>query len=360
MEGKFKKYTITICLAVCCFLIFGSSTLAATDPTHAALVRFAERIVANQMSDGAIIMGDPSFPPPFEVVPYFSNLAAYGLMRAYEITSNPKYLASAQAWAGWYLAHQNIDGTIYDFYGTAGHWNPTYDYDSTDSYASTFLEVAQKILLYTSSTATISQSLLQSVPGLLAAQQLTMQPDGLTLAKPGYDFAYTEDNIEVYRGMIAAAAIHGWNRTGRQDPAYQAENTRYAIESILFETRIPAHYSIGITLEGTVEDISKLNNWYPDQQVQLMAIAWLPATTDNIKLYTYMKKHFYGALPLRIANEDQLDQIVWWSMSAQNMTDPTIAQQLISRLTGYTPKTPFYNVGLNGHVCRILADSIRK
>ena len=359
MKNILKRSAIVSGLMACCIILSVNPAASASDPAHDALVRFADRILANQLTDGAIVMGDPSF-PPFQVVPYFSNLAAHGLMRAYEITYDPRYLNAAQAWSVWYLQHRNTDGTIYDFTGTVGHWTPTYDYDSTDSYASTFLEVAQKVLLYTPAGHPVAQALTRAVPELLDAQQLTMQPDGLTLAKPGYDFAFLEDNVEVYRGMVAAAEIPSWDRTGMPDPAWQAENTRYAIETLLFRTRTPAHYVIGMASDGTVEDISNWKRWYPEQQTQLMAIAWLPANADRINLYSYMKGRFYRSLPGRITDETQFDQIVWWAMSAQNIGDTTAAQQLVDRLTAYKPAAASYNVGLNGHACRILADSIRK
>jgi len=209
------------------------------------------------------------------------------LMRAYEITNNPQYLNAAQSWAVWYLQHQNNDGTIYDFTGTAGHWAPTYDY------ASTFLEVAHKVLLYTPADHPVAQELILALPGLLDAQQPAMQSNGLTLAKPGYDFAYLEDNVEVYLGMVAAANIPYWDRTGRPDPACQAEDTRYAIETLLFKTRTSAHYVIGMASDGTIDDISNWKRWYPEQQTQLMAIAWLPANADRTSLFTYMKTLFY-------------------------------------------------------------------
>ena len=90
---------------------------------------------------------------------------------------------------------------------------------------------------------------------------------------------------------------------------------------------------------------------YPEQQTQLMAIAWLPANADRTNLFTYMKGRFYTSLPLRIKNETNFDQIVWWAMAARFLIDKLIA---------YTPAAASYNVGLNGHACRILADSIRK
>jgi hypothetical protein len=359
MKGALKVSVIMPVLLTCILLLFSTIASAAADPARDALVRFADRILANQMPDGAIIMGDPAY-PPFQVVPYFSNLAAHGLMRAYEITYNPRYLNAVQAWTIWYVGHQNADGTIYDFNGTVENWTPTYDYDSTDSYPSTLLEVAQKVLLFTPADHPVTQMLTQAVPGLLYAQQLTLQSNGLTLAKPGYDFAYLEDNIEVYHGMVAAANIPGWDRTGRPDPAEQAEDTRYAIETLLFKTRTPAHYVIGMASDGTIEDIANWKRWYPEQQSQLMAIAWLPSNADRINLYTYMKSRFYRALPVRITNETQFDQTVWWAMAAQNCGDIPAERQLIDRLIAYKSTAALYNVGLNGHACRVLADAIGK
>jgi hypothetical protein len=356
---KVMPTRVAAVIAICCMILLSFPGISAADPAYNALTRFADRIIANQLPDGAIVMGDPTF-PPFQVIPYFSNLAAYGLMRAYEITYDPRYLSAAQAWTIWYIGHQNPDGTVYDYDGVVGNWTPTYDYDSTDSYASTFLEVAEKVLLYTSADHPVSKLLTKAVPGLLYAQQLTMMPNNLTLAKPGYDFAYLEDNVEVYRGMVAASNIPGWDRSGRPDPAWQAENTRYAIETLLYKTRTPAHYVIGMASDGTIEDISSWKQWYPDQQAQLMAIAWLPISADRVNLYNYMKGRFFTSLPLKIRNEDQFDKSVWWAMSAQNVGDAAAGNQLVSRLIAYRPAVASYNVGLNGHACRILADSISR
>jgi hypothetical protein len=47
-------------------------------------------------------------------------------------------------------------------------------------------------------------------------------------------------------------------------------------------------------------------------------------------------------------------------MATQNVGDTTATRLLIDKLIAYTPTAASYNVGLNGHACRILADSIRK
>jgi hypothetical protein len=47
-------------------------------------------------------------------------------------------------------------------------------------------------------------------------------------------------------------------------------------------------------------------------------------------------------------------------MAAQNVGDTAATRLLIEKVIAYTPTPASYNVGLNGHACWILADSIRK
>ena len=47
----------------------------------------------------------------------------------------------------WYAAHLNPDGTIDDHRGLPGALRPTGHYDSSDSYAATFLWLAQAYLV---------------------------------------------------------------------------------------------------------------------------------------------------------------------------------------------------------------------
>src|SRR5208283_2545360 len=126
-----------------------------------------------------------------------------------EVTNNPVYLTAAQQWTEWYIMHLNANGTIYNYTGTPGNWISTNSYDSTDAYASTFLEVAQKVLLYSSAKSSVAQLITASIQPVLYAYGLTMQSYNLTLAMPGYDFAFLEDNAEGYRGLVAASEIQG-------------------------------------------------------------------------------------------------------------------------------------------------------
>ena len=63
MKGVLKVSVIMPILLICIFLLFSNIASTAADPARDALVRFADRILANQMPDGAIIMGDSAYPP---------------------------------------------------------------------------------------------------------------------------------------------------------------------------------------------------------------------------------------------------------------------------------------------------------
>jgi hypothetical protein len=47
-------------------------------------------------------------------------------------------------------------------------------------------------------------------------------------------------------------------------------------------------------------------------------------------------------------------------MAAQNLGNIPVGRQLIDRLIAYKSAAALYNVGLNGHACRVLADAIGK
>lgn len=79
-----------------------------------------------------------------QIMPYYSNLAAIGLVR----TGNPVYYPKVKAWMQWYVAHLNypdkwgLSCTVYDYNVSGTTETPTNDADSTDSYAATFVSLA--------------------------------------------------------------------------------------------------------------------------------------------------------------------------------------------------------------------------
>ncbi len=169
------------------------------------ITRAADQLLARQASDGAISTRADS-PDDSKVVPYFANSAALGLVAAFAHSGNRPYLMAAKCWVAWYEAHINPDGTINDYSGTPGHWTSTGGYDSTDAYAATYLDLLLAIHCSEPDNSWLAAR-LPSARRALAAIRLTLQPNGLTHAKPGYPIVFLMDNTETARGLRALAAM---------------------------------------------------------------------------------------------------------------------------------------------------------
>ncbi len=150
---------------------FVDLTIAA-GPMNVPITRCADEILKRQTSDGAIVMG--GIQSTSNVSPYFANLGAIGLAKAAQETGNRRYLFAAEHWFDWYAAHMNPNGTVYDYTGSPAAWRPTGDFDSTDSYAATALELLDFSNARTSPgpLPAIPQRLAQSPPSALLCKQM--------------------------------------------------------------------------------------------------------------------------------------------------------------------------------------------
>jgi hypothetical protein len=318
-----------------------------------ALIQAANRILQQQTQDGAIVMGAlPS--QQASITPYFANFAGLGLITAYRERHDARYLEAARRWVDWYAAHQNADGTINDYTGGPDAWKSTGDYDSTDSYAATYLE-----LLLAIAGATREKEWLRthypSALHALAAIRLTLQPCGLTLAKPTYPVMYTMDNVETLRGLHAAAEIAGMVKDGvtASQTAAMAHRMETAIQRDLWSASLH-YYRIGVQPDGFRHE--GLTKWYPDVMANLMAIAWLLPTEPHRALFKRLKTQFHPTLPDVIHNEDDLEHLCWWGWAAKGVGDTALSAKIVGRLRGFDSALPeAINPGLLGHICRLLA-----
>lgn len=167
---------------------------------------------------GSIIMG-PKQKYSFQgrtcwkITPYFSNLACWALL------DNPtvENIHIVKFWIAWYLNHLNVsvsgapNGSVFDYYadsptgGEIEHVGNSPNYDSTDSYAATFLSLSRKYCQVTGDNSFINANAynIELVGNALVstinkAGALT----GLTSAKPNYPAEYTMDNSEVNKGLV--------------------------------------------------------------------------------------------------------------------------------------------------------------
>ena len=150
--------------------------------------------------------------------PYFADFAALALLDDAE-----KYAGNVKAYMDWHFAHlntaeedfNNLDGTIYDYVITMKDGRIESEvistpenadsYDTTDSYAATFLTVLYKYLTKTGDSEYIVNN-AEDIKRITNVMFATLQ-NGLTYAKHNHRIKYLMDNCEVYEGAIAATEL---------------------------------------------------------------------------------------------------------------------------------------------------------
>ncbi len=162
-------------------------------------------ILTHQISDGGIRMLTTD--NTVWINPYFTNLALYSLLNATQ--DDPKLLdevlKTTEKWLNWYAENQLPNGAICDFRGYLDNYTTTNTYDSTDSYAATYIVLVDLYMQLSKKSLTpkVTHSVMQAYKIMIA----TMQEDGLTWAHPDYKVKYLMDNIEVNQGLIAAILL---------------------------------------------------------------------------------------------------------------------------------------------------------
>lgn len=297
-------------------------------------VRAADIILTQQTTDGAITMAKvPPDAGPVEcsVVPYFGCFAAQGLLAEYARTRREVYLRSAARWARWYADHQNPDGTIFDYKGRAGAWSSTNHFDSSDSYAAVYLELLRQLYrLDPNSVGSYRESIRKAIAGI----DLTMQPCGMTLAKPTYPVMYTMDNVETLQGLRAAAELE--RALGDADLAahasQEADRMESAVDSMQWDAA-RSSYRAAVQVDGG--KMEGLTQWYPDVMANLMAIAWLPPSERNRSLYRRLRSQFDKDIPASVHDANDLERLVWWGLAAKGAGDRSFLGEVRNRLSNF-------------------------
>lgn len=295
--------------------------------------------------------------------PYFADFAALALLdRSDDCAENViKYM-------NWHFNHLNtaeadyngVDGTIYDYEITLADGKIVQEsvvtvdghgtYDSTDSYAATFLTVLAKYYEKTGDSEYII-SHKKEIERITNAMFSTLH-NGLTFAKPDHDVKYLMDNCEVYEGAVAATFLFE-NVICPTDTSYNAlsekcKNTvtdiQKNIESKLWNP-VGQHYKTGIIkILGLPERIFNWNEYYPSATSQLFPIVCgviEPNTERANNLYNKFCESYDWV------NFDYPDAFYWGSnvIAAVKMND---IERVVGYMTNYTElmKThayPLYN-----------------
>lgn len=219
----------------------------------------------SQMACGAIKQN----PSGDRVIPYFANLAARTMTR-YE----PQWVKD---YMNWYLSNLNMpdrwgfEGTIYDYKVDGEDLVPTQDYDSADSYASTFLSLVADYYRNTGDRGFVSEN--KGRIDLVAGVVLSLQEeDGLVAAKPKFRTKYLMDNCENYRGLLDWAFV--LESTGYHDEAgsyKEAAGRIYeGMQGILLDKET-GRYAWSLSWLG--KRAVRASRWYPDGVSQIMIIS---------------------------------------------------------------------------------------
>ncbi len=225
------------------------------------------------------------------VNPYFADFAALALLDKSEL-----YADNVVKYMDWHFAHLNtaeedfngLDGTIYDYKITmkdgsiADERESTPEnadsYDTTDSYAATFLTVLYKYFQKTGDGEYLAKH-SADIRRIADVMFATLQ-NGLTYAKHNHRVKYLMDNCEVYEGAVAAEKIfEEIVRRGeteyadiKTDCAKLAETVRNSINNKLWNY-IGGFYAPGITAYVTIPTkIFSWNIYYPQATSQLFPI----------------------------------------------------------------------------------------
>ena len=224
-----------------------------------------------QLADGSLPMNRTSL----RMVPYFTNLGLMGLV------DNPEYAGTVRRWITWYVENLNrpdalgVHGTVYDHEVWYGASRPTQSYDSSDSYAATFLTLV-RAYYDTTGDADFLRGIEADLRLVAGAIYSTMDPrDGLTYAKADYRIKYLMDNAEVYRGLLDWAYLLR-EVYGDAGEAERVEQDAQAVRASLLAMWQGTAFAYAKDERGGLfrSDWAK---WYPEDAAQR-----LPICTDRL------------------------------------------------------------------------------
>ena len=242
-------------------------------------------LASQQLPNGALPMTYAKS-GTLKICPYFSDFAALSMLNQPEL-----YAENVKAYMDWHFAHLNtaatdyngVDGTIYDYHVVVSNGqvvreeyiNGTPSYDSTDSYAATFLEVVQKYVEKTGDKA-YAIAHKAEIERIVNALYSTMV-NGLTLAKPDYAIKYLMDNCEVYEGMVKAAKLYD-EVLVPADASLAATRDKLVADAALVAQKIEekmwtgSYYHPALGRDDSVAYTFNWDNYYPSATAQTFPI----------------------------------------------------------------------------------------
>lgn len=299
--------------------------------------------------------------------PYFADFAALALLDNAE-----KYAYNVVKYMDWHFAHlntakedfNNLDGTIYDYIITMEDGKIINErvsdpenadsYDTTDSYAATFLTVVYKYLNKTGDLNYIvshAEELMRIANILLVCEQ-----NGLTYAKPNHKIKYLMDNCEVYEGAVAAARLFKAIDLQGDAEKFSALTKEYDALALKVKENINyrlwnfvgGYYRPGIT--AYVDIPTKIFSWniyYPQATSQLFPIICgvIEPDTDRAKsLYSQFSDSYHW-------QAFDYPDVFYWGANVYAAAVMNDLDSVVEYMENYLPLTeehswPLYNMDI--------------
>jgi hypothetical protein len=296
---KFKKTLFLLVSVLCSFCIYAQS-IDYTDIIEAESNWLSEL----QTPLGAIMLSDSrrgtiNDSTKVKIEPYFSNIAMQGLLE----NPVPKYLEVVKKWIGWYISHLNtaetdyngLPGTVYVYKVYAK--NPAREvsareYDSTDSYAGTFISLIKKYAERGGDMDYI-RSLEPVIKVIADVMIATQDTDGLTWAKPDYKIKYLMDNCEVYDGLISYVWLLEHVFSDKSQLSFYKDRAEHCLNGIEARLWNAANQSYNWHLKGE----SRWEKLYPETMAQAFPIHFdliSPAAQRAKNLYKKVCETYAG------------------------------------------------------------------
>lgn len=335
-------------------------------------------IASLQLSNGAIPM---TYKTTGEVRmnPYFADLAAMGLL-----AGDSKYLQNVRGYIEWHFARLNtkkqdynrVDGTIYDYVITleerkiveeaaALNSSGTPQYDSTDSYAATFLSVLNGYHKRSGETEYL-QSKYSDILRVINALFSTMRCS-LTFAKPDYRVKYLMDNAEVFKGLNDAVELFE-NAFSQEECAEKIlkrlvcarDKMKQKIDCVFWNSA--GHYESAVSEWGRPALSFSWSKFYPDATAQLTLITngvLNPEEERAQQLYESFNANFAAGTEKHNWPELDVDDSFYWCMIAHAAALMKDEQRVYAFMQNYreimkTHSYPLYNAEA-GHTIRAAA-----
>ena len=298
------------------------------------------------------------------VNPYFADFAALALLDDAE-----KYGDNVKAYMDWHFAHLNtakedfggLDGTIYDYVVTMKNGEIESEiistpenadsYDTTDSYAATFLTVLNKYLSKTGDSAYIVDN-AEDIKRITNVMFATLQ-NGLTYAKHNHRIKYLMDNCEVYEGAVAAAKLFEvivqsgkTEYTDMRDDCKELMGTVQKNINTKLWNFVGGYYRPGITAYVSIP--SKIFSWsiyYPQATSQLFPIICgviSPDTERARNLYEKFSATYHW-------EAFEYPDSFYWGANVQAAAVMNDVESVVEYMQNYFPLTekhswPLYNM----------------